>query len=582
MKKLTYINIFLLLMLLMGCNGQKMTEQLDTISQIANDNPDSAMSLLKKFEAEKSDWSKGDRMRYELVKLKAENKSYAVFTTDTIVNEVVSYFKKHGTSNERMLAYYLQGRVYADMGEAPQALQAYYDAIASADTTSSECDYQVLIPVYGQMSVLFHQQNLPHDEIWALKHYIEYIRRYDSAKEYVIAKEQLIRPYYLLGKKDTVLQIINETSKTLRVMGESKKAADALVVSIQIYLERGELDKARKTMELFEKESGAFDKNNNIEKGREQYYVIKGLYEFSVNHLDSAEYFYRKTIDHGYLYDGYRGLLSVYRARKASDSIAHYSLLFETAIDSLYKKTEIDAIHNMSSLYNYGRIQKIAEQEAGKVRKIRSTISIILTILVFGILASIHYYRKYKRKKQAEIATLAANLESAQQEYQNIQGELQRLKEKDYHQLIEEKVMRSQELKQYIEKYAPVVETQPFTDNLDEFESSKIVEVFRNKKDFCSSKTVPNKAEWRALEVQFSRDMPIAYKILAEEKKLSPLELHVCILLVLGFEDSSIVILTDSIPQTISNAKARANRKIFEEKGAQTLKASLLRLIKHD
>ncbi|WP_197020319.1 hypothetical protein [Prevotella sp. P6B1] len=58
-----------------------------------------------------------------------------------------------------MLAYYLQGRVYADMGEAPQALQAYYTAIENADTTSSDCDYNTLIPIYGQMSQLFHQQS---------------------------------------------------------------------------------------------------------------------------------------------------------------------------------------------------------------------------------------------------------------------------------------------------------------------------------------------------------------------------------------------------------------------------------------
>ena len=34
-----------------------------------------------------------------------------------------------------MLAYYLLGRAYSDLGEAPEALQAYYDAIESAETT---------------------------------------------------------------------------------------------------------------------------------------------------------------------------------------------------------------------------------------------------------------------------------------------------------------------------------------------------------------------------------------------------------------------------------------------------------------
>ena len=84
------------------------------------------------------------------------------------------------------------------------------------------------------------------------------------------------------------------------------------------------------------------------------------------------------------------------------------------------------------------------------------------------------------------------------------------------------------------------------------------------------------------MEVQFSKDMPNAYKVLAKEKKLSPLELHACVLLILDFEDSAIVNLTDSIPQTVTTAKSRANKKIFNEKGAQTLKAGLLQLIKSD
>lgn len=582
MKKFTYLYICLVLLSFLGCNGRRMTSQLDSISQMADEHPDSALALLRKYDDEKTRWSKDDRMYYELVKLKAENKSFVTFTTDTIVNEVVDYFKDHGSSNERMLAYYLQGRVYADMGEAPQALQAYYDAIESADTTSSDCDYQVLIPVYGQMSVLFHQQNLPHDEIWALKHYLEYIRQTDGEKAYLIESTHMITPYYLLGRKDTILQIVNNAYKALKNIGENQKAAGALITSIQIYIELEQIEKARQTMEIFEKESGLFDQYGNIVKGREGYYNIKGMYEFMVNNLDSAEYYYRKVIKYGRKFDGYRGLLNVYRERNVSDSVAHYSLLFESAMDSLNNKKEIDVMHKAASLYNYSSLQKIAEQEAQKVRKVRFWIIIILFVVIMGILMFTQFYRNYKKKKQAEIAALAANLSSAQKEYQKIQGELQQLKEKDYHQLIVEKEMRSQELKLYIERYTTVQGLSAVSDNLSELENSKVVGIFRNMKDFSSSKTMPSKAEWRMLEVQFSKDMPVTYRVLAEEKKLSPLELRVCILLILGFEDSSIVNLTDSIPQTISNTKSRANKKIFNEKGAHTLKASLLRLIKYD
>ncbi|MBO5631267.1 MAG: hypothetical protein J5965_19545, partial [Aeriscardovia sp.] len=477
---------------------------------------------------------------------------------------------------------YLLGRVHSDMGEAPEALQAYYDAIESADTARDDFDYNTLIAVYGQMSRIFHEQNLPHDEIWALKHYAEYIRRNGNLKDYLMAKEQMIRPYYLLNEKDSVLNIINNTYSSLKQLGEHQAAADAIVVSIGIYLERGELAKAKRAMDVFENEAGLFDEYGNIAKGRESYYYTKGLYELSNNQLDSAEYYYRKSIKYGYLSEGYRGLLYIYRKRRDIDSVAFFSRQYEAAQDSLHNQMQIDATHRMSSLYNYSRSQKIAEQEARKARNARQwIIGILISVALAGILI-FYAYRNYKRKKQDEVQKLARFLNSAKKEYQGIQEELQRLKDRDYKKLIDEKEMKGKELKQAIEELAGATGLPSAIDNLSDFENSTIVEAFRKKKDFRSDNPVPNKAEWRALEVQFSRDMPYAYKVLAKEKRLSPLEFHVCMLLILDFEDRSIVNLTDSIPQTVTTAKSRANKKIFNEKGAQTLKAGLLQLMKTD
>ena len=135
-------------------------------------------------------------------------------------------------------------------------------------------------------------------------------------------------------------------------------------------------------------------------------------------------------------------------------------------------------------------------------------------------------------------------------------------------------------MKQKIEKLANAAGLSPVIDNIINFNNSIIAEVFRKKKNFRSDNPIPNKAEWRALEIQFSKDMPSTYKILTMDKKLSPLEFHVCILLILDFKENEIVNLTDSMPQTITTAKSRANKKIFDVKGALTLKSELLRLIK--
>ena len=589
MRKLAYIYIFLLLTSLAACDSRKMTTQLDLISQKADTNPDSALILLSNFDQDKNHWSKGDRMYYELVKLKAENKAFAVFTTDTIINEVVDYFKNHGTANERMLAYYLQGRVYSDMGEAPQALQAYYDAIECADTTSRDCDYNTLIPVYGQMSQLYHQQNLPHDEIWALNHYLDCIRRTDGEENYLKEKHYMISPYYMLGKKDTVLQIIDDTYKTLRNMGENQEATSALATSIYIYTERGQLDKAHQTIEIFEKESGLFDKSGNIAKGREHYYITKGFYHLATNNSDSAEYFFRKAMKYGYNSDAYKGLLAVYQKRKNIDSVLYYSILNERALDSLHNNMEIDAIHQMSSLYNYSRNQKIAEQEKEKAQKATvflNRIILVTIILFFAIIGICMIYRKNKKEKLNKIAELENALSNAKDQRTLVQEELKKLKAKDYIGIIAEKEKQEAELTKQIEllqaennQYKNKPENNQ-KDDLNGFLNCDTARLFVRKANKQTERLIPNEAEWRLLMSRFAKYAPQTFQLFSATKPLSKLEQRICLLLILGISEKVISIMTESTPSTVSNAKARANEKLFGKKQAQSLKNNLIHALK--
>ena len=64
MKRLVFIYIGIVIIALSGCNSRKMSNQLETISKIADSNPDSALMLLGKYDHEKNNWDQGDRMHY--------------------------------------------------------------------------------------------------------------------------------------------------------------------------------------------------------------------------------------------------------------------------------------------------------------------------------------------------------------------------------------------------------------------------------------------------------------------------------------------------------------------------------------
>ena len=79
-------------------------------------------------------------MHGALRELQEWNLADTVFRSDSVARVLVDYFDHPWHSpNTRMLAHYLLGRAHADMGEAPQAIEAYQTAIERADTTDQDC-----------------------------------------------------------------------------------------------------------------------------------------------------------------------------------------------------------------------------------------------------------------------------------------------------------------------------------------------------------------------------------------------------------------------------------------------------------
>lgn len=153
---------------LIACSeGREHAEMLDYIDTLMNHHPDSALRMLDSLKSEKPHWSRSQRMRYDLLYLKAENKAYVPLNSDSVAKDLVSYYNTWGNANERMMAHYLLGCVYRDKGDSPRAIDSYLDAIARADTTSKDCDFRALCRIYAQMAGIYYEQLLLNKSIEA-------------------------------------------------------------------------------------------------------------------------------------------------------------------------------------------------------------------------------------------------------------------------------------------------------------------------------------------------------------------------------------------------------------------------------
>ena len=572
--------IFVLFAFLSCTEKRDYRDALSRARAVMYHDADSALAILDSLGDHQSEFGSHFQKQYQLQLAAAEMKAGAVFTTDSLTKELVDYFEANGDDEEAALAYYMYGCSLIDLGQSPEGLQAYYTALSKVDTTKADCNFELLKNIYGQMSLVFHNQNLPQDEIWSLNHYVENVKKTSSEKDYLLAKYELVAPYILLNEIDSVFYVALGVYEDLIRIGDNQGAARVLCPTIYYYMERGEMDKATWAKEIFEKESGWYDEKGNIASGRESYYYVKGFYELSANRLDSAEQLFRKAIRYGYLSEGYRGLLNVYRKHHDVDSVFHFSLLYEAAQDTLHNQLRTNSIHQMSALYNYNRSQKEAEQERETSRKLkmRSTFIGVISFLVVALL--LWLYLRYKNKKKQEILKLSKKLESAISARSEISAELQMLKSKNYEGVIAAKEAKEAELTEIIKRLQLENNQTERTDATETFVNSPIAQLFIKKSNLKTEKPNPSDGEWSLLIRQFSKSFPDLYKSFSEGTPLSQLQQQVCVLIILGMSDSSIRIMLGNSKSVLSDAKSDANERLFGQKGARTLKSNLFNALK--
>jgi len=311
MRKRVFILLSVILALA-ACTHSSYNTQLVSVDSLLKSHPDSALLQLRTM----SFSSEADRMYHTLLFADAANKCYDTLPSDSLLREVAEFYDRHGTSNEQVRAHYLLGCAYRDLGEAPQALDCFHDAIDLADTTAKDCNYRLLMSVYGQMAYIFHKQNLPQDEFTAALDYKKNALLSKDTLNYIRGIELSIKALGLLKDTGNVMKLIKESQKLYKEHGLSYMAIRENIIPIHFLVEKGEFTEALRLMNEYEMESQLFDNDGNIARGREAYYYLKGSYYQKTNNLDSAEFYMRKMLRYGNQTDAYRGLLSIFNEKR--------------------------------------------------------------------------------------------------------------------------------------------------------------------------------------------------------------------------------------------------------------------------
>ena len=521
---------------------------------------------------------RADRMRAALDSALEQNRNYIPFTSDSALLEVVEYYDRYGTPNDRLRAHYALGCVYRDLHDAPIALLTWERGIAAADTTAADCDFATLFRVYGQMADIYFRQYMPEKQLEAENAFSHYALCAGDTLNYI--RGLLLRDdaFLALGDTAAIYRNIEHVRHLYLERGLKAEAAEVYPMPIRLALESQEFERADSMMHIFETHSGLFDEQGNIAQTREIYYYFKGMYYLGINRLDSAEYWYRSALRvKGLELKAFHGLMSLYKVKGNIDSTFKYSNLYDKALVDFMGQTKTTAISQTEGMYDYSRQQQMAQAQERMANSFKLALIAFLTI-GFAIALRVRWIAKKRKEEKKQLLNtyhLALDeLDKIKRETEVLRNATSTNRETD--QLLKEKVEQIEELETLVDQMKKQIgETESITIK-QKLEDTEIVKSFHSMAEFYDGNT-PRTAtakEWGTLMETIRSCHPTFYFFL-QSHKLSDLKLKVCLLSYLGFDNTAIEALTNANKGSISNARKSLAQELFHLTSARELNGYL-------
>lgn len=566
------IYLLLIIMLLASCAGNRKYDDLmqraDSIMNVNDDSAKVAIRMLDGVKSQLSEFTKKQRMRYELLRHKAMNKACITFTSDSVMKEVVDYYDNHGSANERMLANYVLGCVYRDMHEAPMALEYYNKATEQADTTAADCDYGTLYRVYSQMGFLFSKQYLPYQELNAFDKAEKYAYLAKDTFNAIVNYQNQGEVYDFLGKKDSVIAINLLAAKLFKKHGNDYAAAIAFGCNYNYYIEKKDSINAKKAFEAYN--STGYEGNSNYEDAKAYVLCLKGTYYMFTGQLDSACYILQQSLKFCKSFSNKAATtkaLAHYYAKVNQPSLAmKYALQSSEYNDSDLIEARKTQLQQVQAMYDYGRNQEIARMAEQKAKRSTQMNYMIVFACVILFLFLSYIYRKQLALKKKRIAVSKLLYEDSLLKLKRLQDEKAKLvaeNDNKLFQVIMEKENTIDKLKAEIndiqERYSLSSISNVELSLMDSSICKKIkfIEVHPRKK--------MSDEDWKELADTVEKTIPNFIPRL--KNKLNDKDYQICLLIRLGFSTSLIARLLGLSDAAISKSRKTMLKKLCGKVG---------------
>lgn len=398
MRKTIISTLFVLIAIIIySCGEHRYPSYLVMADSLCDTNPDSALSLLSSIGKDSMQMTEADLMYWRLLCIKAADKAYIPFTTDSAAVAVMHYYENGGDKSLLPTAYYYAGRASADIGDAPQALDYYQKAL---DVIEYNKYKRLEGLIHSQMGYIYHRQHLHGHarKSWLKALYIAKNEIDDESIEYCL--RDIGESYINSEEYDSAYTCYKQALSIAKRLQDTFFEYDLYPQISYVNMEMGNIDSAvyyiRKSFLYY----------NPIQESTKNCTAARIFEKIGIT--DSAYLYYNRLNYCGNIYgkeNAYRWLSNYYSEKNMSDSACKYTALYGMILDSISHVYAIETTARMNALYNYQikekENSKLIEENLNKRNLIIIFICIIL-LITFGstyiVSYSIQRNRLYKHK----------------------------------------------------------------------------------------------------------------------------------------------------------------------------------------
>ena len=565
-----YFFLCLLLCCLCACGHGSYPAALHRADSLADACPDSARALLARWADSVAHAPERVRMYHRLLTIKAADKAYMRHTSDTLIRQVVAYYEDGADPWLLPEAYYYAGRVYSDLGDAPQALDYFERAAEALPPKGRE---MLAGKIYSQMGTLFEHQQMYEEALEMFRRAYEYDVKAGDVRGQVFDLRDIGDAYQGLEKTDSALVCIQKAYGLASAGGEAELVSLVQGQRLSLYLQLQEYDSAEVCLrEAFK----------HVHKASRSglYFKAAELYNYT-GRLDSAIYYWKQLLGCGTIYAkemAHFALAQVAMRKKNIDKALEHFVQYQWCNDSIRRLTNTETLRQMHSLYNY----KLREKESQKLKAEKQQrqfvfyaalgTCVLLLAVAFG-------YVQYVRRKRTELQQRLEHANRVREEAEQRNGQFirkneqkiaaleQQLREADSahrEQLQRQKEMMEWENRQAraaMEKQRLLKETMVETDIRKEL-------VARLSTSHVGNKMLKER-DWLRIEREIKAcSSDFKEKLQTLYPDFSEFEYHLCLLIRLGMRPVNMAELTAHTKESVTAARRRMYEKVFRKKGS--------------